>query len=88
MILLRRESLKSDNAEEAHDESDNGIATQAFHNDATTDTLMLLLRRESLKSDNFDESDKGTAAQAVHNDANTNITNDTTEEGVTKVRQL
>ena len=53
MILLKRESLKSDNAEEAHDESDNGIATQAFHNDATTDT-----------------------------------TNATTEEGVTKVRQL
>ena len=49
---LRRESLKSENAEEAHDESDKGIAAQAFHNDATTDT-----------------------------------TNDTTEEGVTKVRQ-
>ena len=53
MILLRRESLKSDNTEEAHDESDKGIAAQAFHNDATTNT-----------------------------------TNDITEEGVTKVRQL
>jgi len=53
MILLRRESLKSDNTEEAHDESDKGIAAQAVHNDGTTDT-----------------------------------TNDTTEEGVTKVRQL
>ena len=52
MILLRRDSLKSDNAEEAHDESDKGIAAQAVHNDATTDT-----------------------------------TNDTTEEGVTKVGQ-
>ena len=30
MILLRRESLKSDNSdEEAHDESDEGIASQA-----------------------------------------------------------
>ena len=38
MILLRRDSLKSDNAEEAHDESDKGIAAQAVHNDATTDT--------------------------------------------------
>ena len=35
-----------------------------------------------------DECDKGTAAQAVHNDATTDTTNDTTEEGVTKVRQL
>ena len=52
MILLRRESLKSDNSEEAHDESDEGIAAKAAHNDATTDT-----------------------------------TNDTTEEGVTKVGQ-
>ena len=34
-----------------------------------------------------DESDKGTAAQAVHNDATTDTTNDTTEEGVTKVGQ-
>ena len=39
MILLRRESLKSDNSdEEAHDESDKGIGAQAVHNDATTDT--------------------------------------------------
>ena len=53
LLLLRRESLKSDNAEEAHDESDKGIAAQAVHNDGTTDT-----------------------------------TNDTAEEGVTKVRQL
>ena len=36
MILLMRESLKSYNAEEAHDESDKGIAAQAVHNDATT----------------------------------------------------
>ena len=37
MILLRRESLKSDNSDkEAHDESDKGIAAQAVHNDATT----------------------------------------------------
>ena len=35
-----------------------------------------------------EESDKGTAAQAVLNDATTDTTNDTTEEGVTKVRQL
>ena len=32
MILLRRESLKSDNTEEAHDASDKGMAAQAFHN--------------------------------------------------------
>ena len=38
MILLRRESLKSDNTEEAHDECDKGIADQAVHIDATTDT--------------------------------------------------
>ena len=38
MILLRRESLKLDNTEEAHDESDKGIAGQAFHNDGNTDT--------------------------------------------------
>ena len=54
--------------------------------------LLILLRRESLKSDNtgeaHDESDKGIAAQAVHNDGTTDTTNDTTEEGVTKVRQL
>ena len=53
--------------------------------------LMILLRRESLKSDNteeaHDESDKGIAAQAVHNDGTTDTTNDTTEEGVTKVGQ-
>ena len=37
MILLRRESLKSDNSdEEAHDESDESIATQTVHNDTTT----------------------------------------------------
>ena len=36
MILLRRESLKSYNAEEAHDESDKVIAAQAVYNDATT----------------------------------------------------
>ena len=35
-----------------------------------------------------DESDKGTAAQAVHNDGTTDSTNETTEEGVTKVKQL
>ena len=39
MILLRRESLKSDNTEEAHDESDKGIAAQAIHNDATTSSI-------------------------------------------------
>ena len=55
--------------------------------------LMILLRRESLKSDNsdkeaHDKSHEGIAAQAVNNDANTDTTNDTTEEGVTKVRQL
>ena len=33
------------------------------------------------------ESDKGNAAQAVYNDATTDTTNDTTEEGVTKVGQ-
>ena len=54
--------------------------------------LMILMRRESLKSDNsdeeaHDESDEGIAAQAVHNDATTDTTNDTTEEGVTKVVQ-
>ena len=38
MILLRRESLKSDNSEEAHDESDGSIAAQAVYNDTTTDT--------------------------------------------------
>ena len=38
MILLRRESLKSDNTGEAHDESDKGIAAQAVHNDGTTET--------------------------------------------------
>ena len=38
MILLRREALKSDNSEEAHDESDESIAAQAVHNDTTTDT--------------------------------------------------
>ena len=37
MILLRRESQKSDNTEEVHDESDKGIAAQAVHNDGTTD---------------------------------------------------
>ena len=35
-----------------------------------------------------DESDKGTAAQTFHNHATTDTTNETTEEGVTKVRQL
>ena len=43
MILLRRESLKSDNSEEAHDESDESIAAQAVHNDTTTDTIQELL---------------------------------------------
>ena len=36
LILLRRDSLKLDNAEEAHDESAKGIAAQVVHNDATT----------------------------------------------------
>ena len=43
MILLRRESLNSDNSEEAHDESDESIAAQAVHNDTTTDTIQELL---------------------------------------------
>ena len=38
--------------------------------------------------DNAEKSrDKGTAAQAIHNDVTTDTTNDTTEEGVTKVGQ-
>ena len=43
MILLRRKSLKSDNSEEAHDESDENIAAQAVYNDTTTDTIQELL---------------------------------------------
>ena len=38
MILLRRKSRKSYNAEETHDESDKGTVAQAVPNDATTDT--------------------------------------------------
>ena len=37
-----RESLKSDNSEEAHDESDESIAAQAVQNDTTIQELLFV----------------------------------------------
>ena len=82
-----------DNAEKSRDESDKGTAAQA--NDVTAPVEIAVNKAgvevEVDVCDNAeksrDKSDKGTAAQAVHNDATTDTTNDTTEEGVTKVGQ-
>ena len=81
-----------DNAEKSRDEKTRVLLPTTFTMMLLPTPLMVLPRSESLKSDNaeeaHDESDKGIAAQAVHNDGTTDTTNDTTEEGVTKVRQL
>ena len=46
MIPLRKESLKSDNTEEAYDESDKGIPAQAVDNDATTVCILVPFIRD------------------------------------------